>query len=180
MELNPHATLGGQAAEMVTLKARGRDDAVRPIPKTTNLDGKRGVSTIGLFDKDVMNELGQTIFDDVSALNVRHIPDLIANPDRAHFKNTDCVSCHSESNFRRSLSIGNLDSEFRYQAPAGISPVDEGMLPTNSSNFRNFGWFSAGLAAGVPTVTMRTANESAAAVDYINRRYLNVTTSPSP
>ena len=33
-------------------------------------------------------------------LKFKDIPDLIANPQRAHFVNTDCVSCHSERNFK--------------------------------------------------------------------------------
>ena len=119
------------------------------------------------------------VFDKVPALKVKHVPDLIANPQRAHFFNTDCVSCHSESTRRISLGIGDIQSEFRFARPDGVSGVDENVLPQDAKpgpswNVRNFGWFPGrGLGLNpVATVTTRTANEAADSAAFINKNYL--------
>ena len=102
----------------------------------------------------------------------RDIPDIIANPALAHFRNTDCVSCHSESARRQALKIPAGDATFRYAPPAGISGVDQGHLPQSAWNVRNLGWFPSFGKPTVPTVTERTANEAAESAEVINREYL--------
>jgi hypothetical protein len=70
------------------------------------------------------------------------------------------------------LAIVAGDGTFTKVRPAGISGVDETVLPTHPWNVRNFGWVP--LPNGtVATVTMRTANEAADSADFINRQYLN-------
>jgi len=46
------------------------------------------------------------------------------------------------------------------------------VLPSDSWNVRNFGWFPSFNGSVVPTATQRTANESAESADAINRLYL--------
>jgi hypothetical protein len=164
----PHPTTG--SVEMLTFRG---GTAVMPGPKNKNVDQSRGVSTLSLFARDIQTKLESPVFQDLPGLQQRHVPDLIANPLRAHFFNTDCVSCHTESARRRSLRIGSKESEFRYSLPPGISGVDENLLPQSDWNVRNLGWFPRGVSA-VPTVTMRTANESAECADFINRQYLSI------
>src|SRR5205823_11138940 len=65
-----------------------------PDPLPLNLDGKRGVSTAALFGADPRPKLEQAVFNDLPNLKFKDIPDLVANPARAHFFNTDCMSCH--------------------------------------------------------------------------------------
>ncbi|MEM9092386.1 MAG: hypothetical protein AAGC93_27100 [Cyanobacteria bacterium P01_F01_bin.53] len=163
----------GEKAQMLSfLDTRN----VSPVPETTNLSAKEGVSTAMLFDGDISSKLASKVFPAKDRPRFQDIPDIIANPERSHFFNTDCVSCHSESARRQDLGIRTSDALFKYQLPAGVSGVDKSLLPVDLWNVRNFGWFppfprSRGDA--VETVTMRTANETAEAVEFINHEYLS-------
>jgi hypothetical protein len=84
--------------------------------------------------------------------------DLIADPTRSHFFNTDCVSCHTET--RRAMEL---------LAVKAIPGIDTAVLPGDSWNVRNFGWSAAPTKA---TVTRRTAAETAAVVAFINAQVL--------
>ncbi len=88
------------------------------------------------------------------------IADWVANPERSHFFNTDCVSCHSETTRRQILSIP--PSEVAFQSAA--ASVDPALLPADRWNVRNFGWFRQ-----QATITQRTANETAEVVAFINQ-----------
>jgi hypothetical protein len=175
-KLQPFPVLGGNTAQMLIFRGGA---PVIPTPSTANVDAARGVHTLMLFSRTVRDQLDKPVFDDIPNLKFRDIPDLVANPTRSHFFNTDCVSCHSESSRRAVLSLGAINSEFQYRRPDGISSVDEALLPKDQWNVRNFGWFPTGSAGGLATVTMRTANEAAESADYINRNYLNGDATPA-
>lgn len=163
----------GKSAQMLTLRG-GRP--VMPLPTTTNVDSKRGVSTAPLYpDNAGKAQLEFAVFandSDLSELKHKEIPDLIANPQRSHFFNTDCISCHTESNRRVQLNIAAKGS-FAYKLPLNISGLDDKVLPNNKWNVRNFGWFPTSHSTAVATVTQRTANEAAESVEFINKEYLS-------
>jgi len=167
--LQPFPTLSGNSTQMLILAG---GIPVNPEPKTTNVDSVRGVSTSLLFSRNVKEKLELPIFADLPSVKFRDIPDIIANPKRSHFFNSDCVSCHTESTRRSELGLQGIVSDFQYVRPQGVSPVDETLLPKDRWNVRNFGWFPSGVTIGQPTVTQRTANEAAESADYINRNYL--------
>ncbi|MEM6450336.1 MAG: hypothetical protein AAF703_08490 [Cyanobacteria bacterium P01_D01_bin.105] len=160
--------LGNEQAQMLSF-AEG--DTVFPVAqKATNSKGQHGVSTASLFEGKPLS----TKADSSKARPVfQDIPDIIANPQTAHFFNTDCVSCHSESARRQALNISTKDVRFQYQHPLNISGVNKAFLPNHPWNVRNFGWFPNFFTGEtVDTVTMRTANETAEAAEFINREYL--------
>ena len=117
----------------------GRPDAPRPPADP------KGVSTAELFPGG-------------DAARMREIVAVVADPARAHFFNTDCVSCHTET--RREMDIlgtGRVDA-----------PVDPGVLPTELWNVRNFGWFPPRRGRPLATATRRTAAETEEVVEAIN------------
>ena len=89
--------------------------------------------------------------------------DLIADPTKSHFFNTDCVSCHTET--RRAMDLLPLND---IDVVAGINPA---ALSNGDWNVRNFGWSPEAPARA--TVTRRTAAETAAVVAFINSELLN-------
>lgn len=89
----------------------------------------------------------------------KEILDVIADPAKSHFFNTDCVSCHTETQL--TMKQPNFN---------GIPGIDSAALPRDSWNVRNFGWSPAGGLQA--TVTRRTAAETAAVVEYINSKML--------
>lgn len=165
-----HPTLGGDGGQMLTLRG---GTPVMPAPSNTNLPSGKGVSTSALFPTNKgKSRLDAPVFGGVARPLHRDIPDIIANPGLAHFRNTDCVSCHSESSRRAILKIPAGDATFRYVPPVGMSGVDPSHLPDSDWNVRNLGWFPAFSGPTVPTVTERTGNEAAESADVINRDYL--------
>jgi hypothetical protein len=164
----PHPALGGKDAQMLILRG---GTPVMPAPTTTNMVGEKGVSTAMLFEGDVPGRLATAAVTGLARPLYQDIPDIIANPRLAHFFSTDCISCHSESSRRKELNIPLGDAMFRFVPADGISGVDETVLPQSIWNVRNFGWFPRG-AAVVASVTMRTANEAAETVEFVNREYL--------
>jgi hypothetical protein len=142
---------------------------------------RRGVSTAPLFEDGTIdlnafamigkNEQSEPVFD--TEVRNRDIPDLIADPARSHFFNTDCLSCHTETarRIRFSLEAG----PFAYLDGDSPPRIDPGVLPKHKWNVRNLGWFPPSKFIGggpaVPTVTQRTANETSEVVDFIEREY---------
>jgi hypothetical protein len=174
----PHPTLHGSLAQMLTFRGGA---PVVPAAANTNFVG--GVSTRLLFDSNATNDLNGLLFPgnprpELRSIRLRDIPDIVANPHISNFPNTDCVSCHSESARRQKLNIDSGNDGFAFQAPAGISGVDEKFLPTDDWNVRNFGW--SPFNNPPETVTKRTANETAACADFINREYFGQTASAPP
>ncbi len=118
------------------------------LPGIEPVDNPRGVSTAELFP-------------DGDADRMREIVAVIADPTQAHFFNTDCVSCHTET--RREMDILGTNEV--------AAPVDPDVLPTELWNVRNFGWFPSFLDRGVlkATATRRTATETEEVVEAVNR-----------
>jgi hypothetical protein len=120
---------------------------------------RKGLATAELFalgDKPLHNP------EEIA--KVKKTVDLIADPKRSHFFNTDCVSCHTDT--RRALEL---------LGERGILGVAAGVLPKDKWNVRNFGWFPGSIlhpSPNVATVTRRTAAETAAVLDFINKNGL--------
>ncbi|MFO0847144.1 MAG: di-heme-cytochrome C peroxidase [Gemmataceae bacterium] len=185
----PIPALGFKSAEMLSF-ADGQP-AVVPAPQPTNRNpvsnflrtppaDRRGVATAALFAPNVELDAtalvgvgadGAALFDPATEppLRNRDIPDLVANPEVAHFFNTDCVSCHTESTRRKDLKLP--DSPFRYRRLTGVSGVDPAVLPDTRWNVRTFGWFPTPTGPRA-TVNQRAANETADCVAFVNRVHL--------
>ena len=172
---------GSQFAE--ALAVNDKPHQVVPTPATNNLNPitcknasaplggfflppakRKGVSTAELFD------LGdRPVTDPKTAAHVKEVVDIIADPTRSHFFNTDCVSCHTDT--RRTLDL---------LPGAKIPGVDPSALPGSKWNVRNFGWSLSKEAekpgdkavTSAATATRRAASETQAVVDYINRNGL--------
>jgi len=167
----------GATAQMLTF--RGGDPVV-PVVQTRNLDASAGVSTEPLFRDELAESLHSPAVPGLSRPSLADVPDIIANPRMATVRNTDCVSCHSEST-RRSLLDITTDGRFAYARADGISGVDPSVLPKTAWNLRNFGWFQDRSGVMFPTVSLRAANEVADAVAVVNAEYLGVATPlPAP
>lgn len=99
------------------------------------------------------------------------IPDVIANPNLCHFFNTDCVSCHTESQRRFLLALppGSL----AFQAKGRVPPIAPAVSSTQKWNVRNFGWFPDFFRNGetTATATQRTANETAEVLAFIEDHF---------
>lgn len=146
---------------------------------------RRGVATSVLFNLSIvdLNDFatigvdasGNTVKDTV--LRNRDIADLVANPERSHFFNTDCVSCHTET--RRRIRLNLVPGTFAYRVNGKIPKIAADTLPKDDWNVRNFGWFPPHSFIGggptVATVTQRTANETADVVEFIENNYRNAT-----
>ena len=112
---------------------------------------RKGVSTAELFDTQAPppDKIKSTL-------------DLIADPTKSHFFNTDCVSCHTET--RRGMDLLALTE---------IPGIDTAVLPNGQYNVRNFGWSPPIEGPVQGTVTRRTAAETGAVVTFINSELLN-------
>jgi hypothetical protein len=147
-----------------------------PVPDANALTKGLGVGTALLFRPDVGAHLDDNLFPGATNelarnLKLRHVADFIANPMFRNTGNTDCVSCHTETTQRRSLTGLVAPEGIAFKHPAGISKVAEAVLPKDKWNVRDFGWgfnFSAdqGFRA---TITQRAANEAAESADLINK-----------
>ena len=152
---------GQQFAEM--LNPVGATQRVVPIPHPNNrapitcnnaanrvagplVAERRGSSTADLFASPPPQ-----------ADKIREILDLIADPDRSHFFNTDCVSCHTDT--RLGMDLLGINS---------IQGIDPNLLPNGPWNVRNFGWSPPIEGPVQATVTRRAATETAAVVTVIN------------
>lgn len=164
-------TLGGQNAQMITGTSFGQ--RIIPTPTPTNIDRDQGVSTAMLLGPATTARLGNSVVQGSPTPQVQDIPDILANPQKSHFFNTDCVSCHTESVFRSRLTKSS-NGAFSYKLPVNISSVDPSLLPKSRWNVRSFGWFppASPTRKAIPTISMRTANEAAESVEYINHKYL--------
>ena len=158
-----------------------REARVVPAPVVSNRP-VGGVATAAVFlsqRQNFLNDLatvgkdsdGNDIVD--AELRNRDIPDLIASPLHAHFFNTDCVSCHTETRRRLRLSLETSDFAFKVGGQTPAIAIEQ--LPKDDWNVRNFGWFTPHSFIGggptVATVTQRTANETAEVVEFIERNF---------
>jgi hypothetical protein len=157
-------TLDGiQFAQM--LERSGPGFEVIPTPHTNNLNpitcSNAAVSATSI---PIPKRLGDATADVFASPTLppdktKEILDVIADPVKSHFFNTDCVSCHTET--QRTITV---------LKPANIPGIDPAVLPKSSWNIRNFGWSPAGGLQA--TVTRRTAAETAAVLTYINLQVL--------
>jgi hypothetical protein len=114
--------------------------------------GRKGISTSAFIDANVADS------------RVIEIVNIIADPKQSHFFNTDCVSCHTETAQPISKNVKNF----------AVPGVNKAVLPKETWNVRNFGWFPSFLQGGVaPTITRRAAAETADVVSFINSQLLN-------
>ena len=89
---------------------------------------------------------------------VRPVVDVIANPAQAHFFNTDCISCHTET--RREMELLGVES---------FKGLASNVLPDRQWNLRNFGWFGeSSVDTALPSATRRTMTETAEVVECVN------------
>jgi hypothetical protein len=114
---------------------------------------RKGLATAPLF------ELGDNKVTDAATIaKIKETVDLVADPARSHFFNTDCVSCHTDT--RRALDLLKNPS---------IPGVDPAVLPKEKWNVRNFGWFPSFFRNTLEaTATRRAASETEAVVNFIN------------
>jgi hypothetical protein len=156
---------GQQFAQM--LEPVGTDPRVVPTPQPNNLNPitcrnaalsatslpisqRTGVATTSLF-----------VTPPPPADKTKEVLDVIADPTKSHFFNTDCVSCHTET--RRSMELLNTKS---------IPGIDSAVLPRGPWAVRNFGWSPATKGLFQATVTRRTVAETVAVVTFINSEVL--------
>jgi hypothetical protein len=140
--------------------------AVEPTPHTNN---RRPITCVNaaLFQNAgpaIAERLGSSTADlaanpPISGAAARDILELIADPARSHFFNTDCVSCHTET--RRTMSILKTTS---------FDGLDPAVLPKDDWVLRNFGWGTFPITAA--TASRRTAAETAEVVRFINGQLL--------
>jgi len=155
---------GQQFAQM--LEPFGTNPRVVPDPHTNNLNpitcknaavsssslpiaSRNGVATAELFAPSPP-----------SPDRTKQILDVIADPAKSHFFNTDCVSCHTET--RRTMDLQNIKD---------IPGINAANLPNGQWNIRNFGWSPSNKGAQA-TITRRTANETASVIAFINSEVL--------
>jgi hypothetical protein len=152
---------GEQFAQM--LEPDGTNPRVVPIPKTNNLNPitckSAAVSSTSLPVTQRAGVATASLFVDPppAADKAKEILDVIADPAKSHFFNTDCVSCHTET--RRTMDLLKIKD---------IPGIDSAALPNGQWDVRNFGWSPAPKGSVQATVTRRTAAETAAVVTFIN------------
>lgn len=177
-----HPSLLPEMAQMVIFRG---GDRVMPHP-TNSMFGKGvGVSSAPLFEDGLDLDtaaIAGPLPPGISSVAFRDVPDIIANPQIAHFFGTDCVSCHSESTRREILGLQSLATPFQFKRPAGISGVNHNVLAKAAWNVRNFGWFPDFFNGGaaVESVAMRTGNEAAESAEFINREYFGIGAQAGP
>jgi len=157
---------GTQFAQM--LNPGGVTPRVVPEPHTNNLNPitcrnaaasptslpvaqRKGVSTSTLFGTAPAP----------TAAEATPILDTIADPQKSFFFNTDCISCHTET--QRTMTLVHVTNI------PGINPA---VLPSAGYDVRNFGW-GEGKNGIQATVTRRAANETAAVVNFVNSNVLS-------
>jgi mono/diheme cytochrome c family protein len=156
---------GKQFAQL--LQAQGTLPRVVPEPHTNNLNpitcknAAVPTANVSIAERSGVSTSQVLAAQAMAADKTKQILDTIADPTKSHFFNTDCVSCHTETR----LTMENLKV-------TTIPGIDTAALPGGTWDVRNFGWGNAGKAGMQPTVTRRTANETAAVVTFINSEVL--------
>ena len=151
--------------------------SVDPKPVVSNRDHaqRRGVATDVLFKPSLPMDQFATIAPGVKDTKVKNkdIADVIANPDMSHFFNTDCVSCHTESQRRNNKNRPIALGDFAFKHGGKSPPIAAECKATQKWNVRNFGWFPDFFDGGKvsPSVTQRTANETAEVLAFIEANF---------
>lgn len=156
---------GQQFAQM--LQPVGKIPRVVPDPHTNNLNPITCKnSAVSAASLPVANRSGVATADVFvnpapPADKTKTILDVIADPAKSHFFNTDCISCHTET--RRTMELLNVKN---------VPGIDPAALPNGPWDIRNFGWAPGPKGQPQATVTRRTAAETAAVVSFINSQVL--------
>lgn len=149
------------------LEAQGTDPRVVPDPHPNNLNPitckNAAVRTANILIAERSGVATAQLFAASTPApdKAKEILDVIADPTKSHFFNTDCISCHTETR----LTMDDLKV-------TTIPGINSTVLPGGTWDVRNFGWGNAGKAGMQATVTRRTANETAAVVTFINSEVL--------
>ncbi|MGA2419770.1 MAG: hypothetical protein ABSG69_06765 [Candidatus Acidiferrum sp.] len=153
---------GHQFAQL--LEPANKNPRVRPPPQTNNLNPitcqNAALSPASLPAAKRNGVATAAIFDDNPATppeKITSILDVVADPDKSHFFNTDCISCHTET--RRAIELLKQKD---------FPDIDPAALPNSTWDVRNFGWSPNLLGPAHATVTRRTAAETTAVLTYIN------------
>jgi hypothetical protein len=160
-------TLDGQQFAQL-LEPAGRIPRVVPAPHTNNLNPitckNAAVSSTSLpvSTRSGVSTADLSVTPPPAADKTKEILDVITDPVKSHFFNTDCVSCHTET--RRSMELLNIKD---------VPGIDSAALPNGPWDVRNFGWAPGPRGSVQATVTRRTAAETAAVVTFINSELLN-------
>jgi hypothetical protein len=171
-------------SQMLTFQS-GAPRNVEPEPSLSDTAAQSGfgISTSLLFSKDISSHLKDRLFPNttersVAQLKLCDVADRIANPQFHNTATTDCVSCHTETTRRNSITDLVSQPGVAFIQPAGISKVAAAVLPKDRWNLRNFGWGLAFFEKKTfkPTITQRAANEAAESADFINK----ASAAPSP
>ena len=162
----PGPTLDGSQFAMM-LQPVGQTPRVAPTPHPNNLEPITCMNAaFGPAALPIASRRGRStsdIFGDgpQDPAKVRAIVNLVADPTRSHFFNTDCISCHTET--RRDMELLHLTSS------PGLSP---GVMPQSPYNVRNFGWSPPSGGVSQSTATRRAAAETNAVVTWVNAHML--------
>jgi hypothetical protein len=155
---------GQQFAQM--LEPDGKVPRVVPEPHTNNLnpitcENAAASSTSLPIAKRIGVSTSNLFVNPPPVDKTKEILDVIADPGKSHFFNTDCVSCHTET--RRNMDLLKIKD---------IPGIDPAALPNGQWDVRNFGWAPGPNGSAQATVTRRTAAETAAVVTFINSELL--------
>lgn len=135
------------------------------LPQTQAADGQ-GRSTSTLFAPGANTPAAAA-----------EVAEVVADPARAHFFNTDCVSCHSETRREIDAAADGAAASAAIAQAEGIAPEAMPRGPDDSGrafdkwNVRAFGWYPGFGPAGArahPTVVRRAARETAEVVACLN------------
>lgn len=95
---------------------------------------------------------------------VQKIAEIIDNPNRVHFFNTNCISCHESSNFRNGNKLF-----FDYEGTSGATPfTSKVFIEAAPNSVINFGYVGP-----VARISTRTASEGVKSTTDLNN-YLNI------
>lgn len=158
-------TLDGQQFSQM-LNPAGASPRVVPVPNTNNRNPitcqNAGAPVAGPPIAQRSGASTAILFNNPPPPNeAKEILDLIADPVRSHFFNTDCISCHTET--RRSMDLLQVRA---------FDGIDTAALPNGQWNVRNFGWSPPIEGPVQATVTRRAAAETVAVVTFINSEVL--------
>jgi len=155
---------GQQFAEMLTLA--GTSPRVVPEPSTNNLNpitcknAAVSATSLPIAQRSGVSTSAVFATPGPSAAQTEQILDTIADPNKSFFFNTDCVSCHTET--QRAIDLLKVTD---------FLGINRAALPNGQYNVRNFGWSPAEGPVHA-TVTRRTTAETAAVVTFINSEIL--------
>jgi hypothetical protein len=155
---------GQQFAEL--LQPAGTLPRVVPEPHTNNLNpitcknAALSPTTLPITERNGVSTSTLFATPPPSADQAKQILDVIADPTKSFFFNTDCISCHTET--RRAMDLLKVTD---------IPGIDPAALPNGQWDIRNFGWSPSGKGVQA-TVTRRTAAETAAVVASVNSQLL--------